>query len=216
MLIYLYQTAWRFYRMGYGSTIAIGLAMVILFLHLVQLRAFRHKRRRRLSVAVMAVRRKQRGSLPSGTWTQTLERGLWRRQYPMPISPPRNGVQLCAKTSGGRVLTYVILIALAVLVGFPFYWMMVLSFTPESQIYTRLIEFIPSTVTLDNYHAIFTFGRTCRSCAGSQQRRHRRRGDTVVATVCSMAAYGFARLTFPGGDTLFFFAALCAQGFPPR
>ena len=40
VLIYLYQTAWRFYRMGYGSTIAIGLAMVILFFTLVQLRVF--------------------------------------------------------------------------------------------------------------------------------------------------------------------------------
>jgi multiple sugar transport system permease protein len=40
VLIYLYQTAWRFYRMGYGSTIAIGLAIVILFFTLVQLRVF--------------------------------------------------------------------------------------------------------------------------------------------------------------------------------
>ncbi len=40
VLIYLYQTAWRFYRMGYGSTIAIGLAAVILFFTLVQLRVF--------------------------------------------------------------------------------------------------------------------------------------------------------------------------------
>lgn len=40
VLIYLYQTAWRFYRMGYGSTIAIGLALVILFFTLVQLRVF--------------------------------------------------------------------------------------------------------------------------------------------------------------------------------
>lgn len=38
VLIYLYQTAWRFYRMGYGATIAIGLALVILFFTLVQLR----------------------------------------------------------------------------------------------------------------------------------------------------------------------------------
>lgn len=41
VLMYLYQTAWRFYRMGYGSAIAIGLAMVILFFTLIQLRVFR-------------------------------------------------------------------------------------------------------------------------------------------------------------------------------
>ena len=108
------------------------------------------------------------------------------------------------KTSGGRVLTYVILIALAVLVGFPFYWMMVLSFTPESQIYTWPIEFIPSTVTLDNYHAIFTrpdlqiprWFLNSAVIAGVE--------TLLSLLVCSMAAYGFARLTFPGRDTLFF------------
>lgn len=36
-IIYLYQTAWRFYRMGYGTTIAIGLAIVILIFTAIQL-----------------------------------------------------------------------------------------------------------------------------------------------------------------------------------
>jgi len=40
VIMYLYQTAWRFYRMGYGSAIAIGLALVILFFTLIQLRFF--------------------------------------------------------------------------------------------------------------------------------------------------------------------------------
>ena len=40
VIMYLYQTGWRFYRMGYGSAIAIGLALVILFFTLLQLRFF--------------------------------------------------------------------------------------------------------------------------------------------------------------------------------
>lgn len=40
VIMYLYQTAWRFYRMGYGTAIAIGLALVILFFTLIQLRFF--------------------------------------------------------------------------------------------------------------------------------------------------------------------------------
>lgn len=40
VIMYLYETAWRFYRMGYGASIAIGLALVILFFTLVQLRLF--------------------------------------------------------------------------------------------------------------------------------------------------------------------------------
>lgn len=37
-VLYLYQTAWRYYRMGYGCTIAIGLAIVILLITALQFR----------------------------------------------------------------------------------------------------------------------------------------------------------------------------------
>jgi ABC-type sugar transport system permease subunit len=40
VIMYLYQTAWRFYRMGYGTAIAVGLALVILAFTLIQLRFF--------------------------------------------------------------------------------------------------------------------------------------------------------------------------------
>lgn len=40
VIMYLYQTAWRYFRMDYGTTIAIGLALVILFFTLVQFRVF--------------------------------------------------------------------------------------------------------------------------------------------------------------------------------
>lgn len=40
VIMYLYQTAWRFFRMGYGTTIAIGLAVVILIFTLIQFRVF--------------------------------------------------------------------------------------------------------------------------------------------------------------------------------
>ena len=39
-IMYLYQTAWRFFRMGYGTTIAVALALVILFFTLLQIRFF--------------------------------------------------------------------------------------------------------------------------------------------------------------------------------
>ena len=108
------------------------------------------------------------------------------------------------KLSGTRALIYLILIVLAILVGFPFYWMLALSFTPESQIYRWPIEFVPSTLTLENYQAILTrsdlqiprwfFNSALIATV-----------ETILALfVCSMAAYGFARLTFPGRDLLFF------------
>ena len=109
-----------------------------------------------------------------------------------------------SRLSGQRLLMYVVLLLLAILVGFPFYWMMVLSFTPEGQIYRWPIEFFPSTLTLDNYRAIFT--------RPDLQIPRWFWNSALIATletvlslwVCSMAAYGFARLTFPGRDIVFF------------
>lgn len=40
VIMYLYQTAWRYFRMGYGTAIAIGLAVVILIFTLIQFRVF--------------------------------------------------------------------------------------------------------------------------------------------------------------------------------
>lgn len=40
VIIYLYQTAWRYFQLGYGATIAVALALVILFFTLVQFRVF--------------------------------------------------------------------------------------------------------------------------------------------------------------------------------
>lgn len=40
MIIYLYQTAWRYFLMGYGAAIAVALALVILFFTLIQFRIF--------------------------------------------------------------------------------------------------------------------------------------------------------------------------------
>jgi multiple sugar transport system permease protein len=39
-IMYLYQTAWRYFRMGYGTSIAVGLAVVILIFTLIQFRVF--------------------------------------------------------------------------------------------------------------------------------------------------------------------------------
>ncbi|MCO5245738.1 MAG: carbohydrate ABC transporter permease [Anaerolineae bacterium] len=108
------------------------------------------------------------------------------------------------RLSGGRILTYLTLIVLAIVIGFPFYWMLLLSFTPESQIYRWPIEFLHTNLTLENYREIFTrqdlqiprwfFNSALIATV-----------ETILALlVCSMAAYGFARLTFPGRDLLFF------------
>lgn len=99
---------------------------------------------------------------------------------------------------------YVGLVPLAVIVGFPFYWMLALSITPENQIYRWPLRFFPATPTLANYVELFTrqdlqIGRWFLN-------------SVVLATsetfltllVCSLAAYGFARLEFPGRNAIFY------------
>ena len=108
------------------------------------------------------------------------------------------------RPSAGRIATYAGLILLTVLVGFPIYWMIVLSVTPENQIYTWPIRFFPQTVTLDNYYAILTRPdlQVPRWFLNSLIIAI---AETVLGLfVCSMAAYGFARLEFPFRDKVFF------------
>ncbi|MEZ4622769.1 MAG: carbohydrate ABC transporter permease [Caldilineaceae bacterium] len=104
----------------------------------------------------------------------------------------------------GRTATYVGLFGLAITVGFPFYWMMALSFTPESQIYRWPLQLAPATPTFENYNLLFArpdlmiprwlFNSLYIASA-----------ETVLGLfICSMAAYGFARLEFPGRDKLFY------------
>lgn len=104
----------------------------------------------------------------------------------------------------GPTATYVGLVLLAIGVGFPLYWMLALSFTPEHQIYQWPIQLFPASPTLENYYQIFTrddlqVGRWFINSLIIAS------AETVLGLfICSLAAYGFARLEFPGRDPLFF------------
>lgn len=99
---------------------------------------------------------------------------------------------------------YAALLALAVVVGFPFYWMLLLSVTPENEIYQWPLRFLPTNPTLENYIQIFTrqdlqMGRWFANSVIVAT------GETLLTLlVCSLAAYGFARLEFPGRNQLFY------------
>lgn len=114
------------------------------------------------------------------------------------------GSQVRRRWSWSTASLFAALCTLGVIVGFPFYWMLVISFTPQNQIYRWPLRFFPDTPTLENYIQIFTrpdlqIGRWFTN-------------SVVVATsetiltllVCSLAAYGFARLEFPGRNQLFY------------
>ena len=43
MLVYLYQTAWAFFRMGYASAMAVVLALIMIVVTLIQFRLLRNQ-----------------------------------------------------------------------------------------------------------------------------------------------------------------------------
>jgi multiple sugar transport system permease protein len=82
----------------------------------------------------------------------------------------------------------------------PLVWMVSTSFKPANQVMTRNIEWLPRTVTLDNYRKVLekpVVRWMVNSIVVSI-------GATAIALLTgSMAGYALARLNFPGRNVLF-------------
>jgi multiple sugar transport system permease protein len=96
---------------------------------------------------------------------------------------------------------YAILSAVALMMVVPFLWMVSTSLKPSGTTFTYPPEILPTTVDWSNYARLFTLQPFGQYFA-----------NTVLVTtltvlgqlvLCSMAAYGFARLNFIGRDTIF-------------
>lgn len=96
--------------------------------------------------------------------------------------------------------------------GAPFLWMVSTSFKPSSQVMTRDIEWLPRTVTLENYarvlkYPIATWAMNSVIAAG------------VATALCvgasALAGYALARLRFPGRE-LIFMIFLASLMIPPE
>jgi len=102
-----------------------------------------------------------------------------------------------------RITLHGFLIVLTVIVGFPIYWMFVVSITPSSQVFAWPLHLWPANPTLAHYHEVFTrqdlqLGRWFINSVVVST------AITIVALfISSLTAYGFARLEFPGRDFIF-------------
>ena len=105
------------------------------------------------------------------------------------------------RTVFGQVLLYLALIAAAVGVLLPFYWMVVSSLKQNNDVFTVPIQWIPDPVVWSNYVDI---------CAKSDMTTWLK--NTLILSVAvtilqvltgAFAAYGFAKVRFPGRDVLF-------------
>lgn len=99
------------------------------------------------------------------------------------------------------LLLYVVIVAMAAVTLVPFLWMLSTSLKTREQLYAFPPEWIPDPLTFESYRVLFdplpfgTFFLNSLQVA-------------VLATLgsllaCSLAAYAFARLRFPGRDVIF-------------
>jgi multiple sugar transport system permease protein len=100
-----------------------------------------------------------------------------------------------------RVIGYAVLILVALMMIVPFIWMVTTSLKPSGTQFSYPPEILPTDFDFGNYRRLFTlvpFGRYFLNTAIIT-------GAIVIGQliICSMAAYGFARLNFIGRDTLF-------------
>jgi cellobiose transport system permease protein len=125
------------------------------------------------------------------------------------------------KRSGiSRLAMYLILLFWLVLSLFPFYWMLISSFTPVERIFSYPPAMVPTETTLANYERLPVLIPTlARNAFNSLVLAV----ATPLATVffSSLAGFAFAKFRFPGRDILFalvIFTQLIppAAGFIPR
>jgi multiple sugar transport system permease protein len=94
-----------------------------------------------------------------------------------------------------------VLLGISVLFLFPIGWMVSASFTPSDEIFSSGLRFFPANPTLENYQTAFTSLPLLRNLGNS----------VIIAGVytvgalflCSLAAFAFAKFTFPGRNGLF-------------
>ena len=99
------------------------------------------------------------------------------------------------------VLVYIALAVVAAAVLMPFFWMVVSSLKSPNEVFSVPVKWIPDTFVWDNYVDIWS---------ESDMLTWIRNTLLLAVTVTSLqvltgsfAAYGFARITFPGRDLLF-------------
>jgi multiple sugar transport system permease protein len=100
-----------------------------------------------------------------------------------------------------RAVGYVVLAVCAVALLMPFFWMLMSSLKPANEVFTAPIHWLPSVFVWDNYVQIWQHSGILTWIR-----------NTLILSVSvtflqvltgSFAAYGFARVRFPGRDLLF-------------
>lgn len=101
-----------------------------------------------------------------------------------------------------NLLAYAVLVVIALIMLYPFYWTLITSLEPTGNIYQAKI--LPSAVSLKNYAEIFAgttvpfwrlFLNSVIICT---------LGVTLTVVLAALAAYPLAKMQFPGRDLIFY------------
>ena len=104
--------------------------------------------------------------------------------------------------TGGRVLTFLIVLALAAIFIFPLYWMFITSLKSPAEVYRYPTVWWPSKLLWSNYPAALNFFPFWRDLWNTVRISV---PSTIGTTVSSaFVAYGFARLRWKGRDLVFY------------
>lgn len=98
---------------------------------------------------------------------------------------------------------FLVALLVAVIMIIPFFWMLSASFKLRNEIFTVPIQWIPKTFHLDNYNEVLNkinfpiyFLNTAKITVSI---------TLLQVVTCSMAAYAFSKLKWPGRDVVFLF-----------
>ncbi len=108
---------------------------------------------------------------------------------------------------------YILLIFISLLFVMPMLWMLSTSLKPKREWFSQTIEWIPKTLTLENYQKIFANSQTPIANWFLNSLIIASAVTVLVLLVDSLAAYAYARMEFPGRKALF--ALLLATLFLP-
>src|SRR4051795_10729738 len=121
-----------------------------------------------------------------------------RRNY---VTPEKHAQMMLLRRIPGYTIWYIVVIIGALLSIFPYWLLLLTSFKPANQIFSGEPWSFPSIFTIDNYNVVLTqyafpayIVHTLIYAAFSTI------GQLIFSTI---AAYAFARMRFPGRDTLF-------------
>ncbi|HET9493666.1 MAG TPA: carbohydrate ABC transporter permease [Chloroflexia bacterium] len=115
--------------------------------------------------------------------------------------------RVAVRRPGNRTLRlvgiYVVLVLVALIILLPLLWLLSTSLKLPRDLFTNTIDWIPRTVTFDNYTRLFANQQTPVGRWFLNSLAIASITTLLVLTVDSMAAYAYARMNFPGRNALF-------------